>query len=49
MRIFDTLHAESYLPGLVWDEFPATAGKRFVQGTELIVTKPHGSSPMNGG
>jgi hypothetical protein len=49
MRIFDTLHAEAYLPGLVWDGLPATAGKRFVQRTVLIATKPHGSSPVNGG
>ena len=43
MRIFDPLHPKPHCPGF-GDEFPATAGNRFVYGTEFIATKPHNIS-----
>jgi len=46
IRIFDTLHSESQCPGL-GDEFPTTAGNRFVDCTVFIATKPHGIPPVN--
>jgi len=45
MRIFDTLHSKSQRPGL-GDEFPTTAGNRFVDRTVFIATEPHGIPPV---
>jgi len=48
MRIFDPLHPEPDQLGLE-HEFPATAGKRFVDWAEFIATEPHGIPPDGAG
>jgi hypothetical protein len=47
MGIFYTLNSKPDQPGL-GHEFPATAGKRFVDWAEFIAAEPHDSPPEDG-
>jgi hypothetical protein len=48
MWIFDALHSKSQPPDL-GDEFPTTAGGRFVDRTAFIATELHGVPPVGPG
>src|SRR6266849_6151760 len=47
MRIVDPLYAKPDPPGL-GHEFPATAGKRFVDWAEFVAAEPHDIPPDGG-
>ena len=48
MRIFDPVHPVPDQPGL-GPEFPATAGKRFVDWAEFIAAEPYDIPPDDAG